>query len=112
MKTYLDPVNEELFAYEMDGSQDHIIPSNFILMTDEEVENFKKEKKQKNFFITIEQCKEMAKIKLLQTDWTQLSDISIANKNEFDEYRKTIRNFYIYPIENPIWPSCPNPIWN
>tara|TARA_R110000868_G_scaffold45365_2_gene150516 strand:- start:2213 stop:2434 length:222 start_codon:yes stop_codon:yes gene_type:complete len=37
MKTYKD-LNNNLWAYEEDGSQDHIIPVDFILITDEEAE--------------------------------------------------------------------------
>lgn len=37
MKTYKD-TNNNLWAYEEDGSQDHLIPDNFILITNEEAE--------------------------------------------------------------------------
>jgi hypothetical protein len=37
MKHYLSP-NNEIFAYELDGSQDHLIPDNFVRVTDEQVE--------------------------------------------------------------------------
>jgi len=37
MKTYKD-LNNNLWAYEEDGSQDHLISANFILITDEEAE--------------------------------------------------------------------------
>ena len=37
MKTYKD-TNNNLWAYEEDGSQDHLIPSDFIFITDEEAE--------------------------------------------------------------------------
>jgi hypothetical protein len=40
MKTYKD-LNNNLWAYEEDGSQDHIIPANFILITDEEAETIR-----------------------------------------------------------------------
>jgi hypothetical protein len=35
MKIYKD-TNNNLWAYEEDGSQDHLIPANFILITNEE----------------------------------------------------------------------------
>jgi hypothetical protein len=35
MKTYKD-TNNKLWAYELDGSQDHLIPADFILITEEE----------------------------------------------------------------------------
>jgi hypothetical protein len=37
MKTYIAPDNS-LWAYEEDGSQDHLIPSNYILITEEQAE--------------------------------------------------------------------------
>jgi hypothetical protein len=37
MKHYLSPDNE-IFAYELDGSQDHLIPDNFVRITDEQAE--------------------------------------------------------------------------
>jgi hypothetical protein len=37
MKTYKD-TNNNLWAYEEDGSQDHLIPVEFILITDEEAD--------------------------------------------------------------------------
>jgi hypothetical protein len=37
MKHYKD-TNNNLWAYEEDGSQDHLIPANFILITNEEAE--------------------------------------------------------------------------
>jgi hypothetical protein len=37
MKYYLSPDNE-LFAYELDGSQDHLIPENYTLLSNEEAE--------------------------------------------------------------------------
>lgn len=35
MKTYKD-TNNNLWAYELDGSQDHLIPTDFIQITEEE----------------------------------------------------------------------------
>lgn len=40
MKTYKD-TNNNLWAYELDGSQDHLIPSDFIQITDEEAESIR-----------------------------------------------------------------------
>jgi hypothetical protein len=43
MKTYKD-LNHNLWAYPLDGSQDHLIPSDFILITEEEAEVIRAEK--------------------------------------------------------------------
>ena len=47
MKTYKD-LNNELYSYELDGSQDYLIPSEFILITDDEA-NVIRAKKQAQF---------------------------------------------------------------
>jgi hypothetical protein len=43
MKTYKD-LNNELWAYPLDGSQDHLIPANFVLITDEKADAIRAEK--------------------------------------------------------------------
>lgn len=40
MKTYLSPDNK-LYAYELDGSQDHLIPSNYKLITEVEAQSIR-----------------------------------------------------------------------
>jgi len=42
MKTYLSPDNK-LYAYEEDGSQDHLIPNNFTFITEEEAQRIREE---------------------------------------------------------------------
>lgn len=44
MKHYLNPNTNEIYAYELDGSQDHLIPSHFVSITDFEADNIRKEK--------------------------------------------------------------------
>jgi len=55
MKTYKD-LNDNLWAYELDGSQDHLIPTEFILITEDEAETIRAEKQLE--IITIEPTKE------------------------------------------------------
>ena len=43
MKHYINPENNELFAYELDGSQDHMIPSHFVSIADFEADKIRKE---------------------------------------------------------------------
>jgi len=47
MKTYKD-LNNNLWGYELDGSQDHLIPSDFILITEEEADVIRAEQQEKN----------------------------------------------------------------
>jgi hypothetical protein len=112
MKHYLNPQTGDLHAYEDDGSQDYIIPSDFKLLTDAEFEQVHIERRIKNSYIDADNCKIHAKMRLLDTDWTQLSDVSIKNKDEFNLYRTIIRQFYLNPVENPFFPERPNPIWD
>lgn len=46
MKTYKD-LNNNLYAYEDDGSQDSIIPSDYILITDDEADAIREQIKAK-----------------------------------------------------------------
>lgn len=55
MKTYKD-LNGNLWAYEEDGSQDDLIPAEFILITEDEAETIRAEKQLE--IITIEPTKE------------------------------------------------------
>lgn len=41
MKHYKDPDTNELFAYELDGSQDAFIPENLVRITDEEADEIR-----------------------------------------------------------------------
>jgi hypothetical protein len=45
MKHYLSPTNQ-IFAYELDGSQDHLIPSNFTSITDAQANAIREQKRQ------------------------------------------------------------------
>lgn len=58
-------------------------------------------------------CKQKAKELLVKTDYTDLVSMTtlIENKAEFDKYRATVRNLYLNPVENPVWPAEPTPIW-
>ena len=49
MKHYKDPNTNELYAYEADGSQDHIIPKDFIAVTDVEADQLRNANAQATF---------------------------------------------------------------
>ena len=57
-------------------------------------------------------CKLDAKQLIVKTDWSILPDVGIENKSDFETYRKQIRELIINPIEDPKFPSEPNPIWS
>lgn len=45
MKHYLSPTNQ-IFAYELDGSQDHLIPEDYTSITNAQVDAIREQKKQ------------------------------------------------------------------
>lgn len=69
---------------------------------------------------TADDNKKIAISLLQQTDWTQIPSVSdpvlsnpyLANKNEFDIYRNSIRQYALNPIVgNIIWPIAPTEVW-
>ena len=57
-------------------------------------------------------CKNQAKQLIANSDWSVLPDVNISNKSEFENYRTQLRNLIINPVEDPIFPIEPNPIWS
>lgn len=60
----------------------------------------------------LKRCKTRANALLVATDWVMLSDVNLANKQAFMEYRKKIRQFRTNPVVDPQWPKCPSPSWS
>lgn len=60
----------------------------------------------------LENCKTEAKKIIKNTDWSVLPDVNISNKSDFITYRETLRNLILNPVENPVFPVEPEPIWN
>lgn len=64
-------------------------------------------------------CKSQATQILNSTDWTSIADVGdptkanpyLANQAEFIAYRSTVRNYAVYPVENPTWPTAPTEQW-
>jgi len=57
---------------------------------------------------------------LQQTDWTQIPSVSdpalsnpyLANKNAFDIYRNSVRQYALNPVAGDIaWPTIPQEVW-
>lgn len=57
-------------------------------------------------------CKNQAKQLIVSSDWSVLPDVNITNKSEFESYRSKLRNLILNPVEDPIFPVEPNPIWS
>lgn len=61
---------------------------------------------------TPEQNKAQASYLLSATDYTQLADVLLLNKNEFDAYREQLRAIATNPPEGSIiWPIKPKAVW-
>lgn len=56
-------------------------------------------------------CKQQAKAFLSNSDWAVLPDVGLANQDDFDAYRKTLRNLVINPVESPTFPTEPKAVW-
>lgn len=57
-------------------------------------------------------CKSKAKDLIANCDWSVLPDVKLQNKIDFENYRSQLRNYIINPVENPIFPNEPQPIWS
>jgi hypothetical protein len=69
---------------------------------------------------TAEENKQTAIVLLQQTDWTQIPSVSdpalsnpyLANKNAFDSYRNSVRQYALSPVAGDItWPTMPQEVW-
>jgi len=70
--------------------------------------------------LTAEQNKQTAVMKLKQTDWTIIADVSdptksnpyLANVNDFVTYRNAVRQYALNPVAGNItWPTLPQEVW-
>ena len=57
-------------------------------------------------------CKGQAKQLIASSDWSVLPDVNITNKSEFENYRSQLRNLILNPVESPVFPEEPQPIWS
>ncbi len=57
-------------------------------------------------------CKTKAKELIAATDWSVLPDVGLTNVADFEAYRATLRGLIKAPVDNPVWPTEPNPVWS
>lgn len=61
---------------------------------------------------TAQENKNMASRLLFETDYTQLSDVNLINKEEFTSYRSILREIIANPLAGDlVWPVKPIAIW-
>lgn len=59
-----------------------------------------------------ESCKSKAKDLIANCDWSVLPDVKLQNKSDFENYRSQLRELILNPVEDPIFPTEPQPIWS
>jgi hypothetical protein len=61
---------------------------------------------------TAEQNKILAEERLLDSDWTVLFDVNLANKTDWETYRAALRSIARNPQEGNLnWPTKPQTVW-
>lgn len=58
------------------------------------------------------ECEAKAKELISKCDWSVLPDVNLQNKSEFESYRSKLRQLIVNPVENPVFPIEPDPIWS
>jgi len=58
------------------------------------------------------ECEAKAKELISKCDWSVLPDVNLQNKSEFERYRSKLRELIKNPVENPVFPIEPDPIWS
>lgn len=67
----------------------------------------------------IAECKVQAMSLLASTDWVNQPDVRdpansphLTNAAEFDAYRLAVRQYAVYPVTDPVWPTLPTEQWS
>lgn len=102
MKLYKNSKNE-LFAFELDGSQDHLIKSDMVLITKQEAQ------KVIDSYITWKDIKAIRDVLLKDSDWADLPNSPVKNKPAWLRYRQTLRDIpqMFNTPQEVTWPQKP-----
>lgn len=59
-------------------------------------------------------CKAQAKQLLVETDFAELASVraAITNAAQFDTYRAAVRDLFLNPVAEPVWPERPEAVWS
>lgn len=87
MKLYKSPT-DQIYAYEPDGSQDHLIPEDYVAVTQAEADAIIAA----SVVTTAESQRQRRDALLQQSDWTQLPDAPSANRAAWATYRQELRD--------------------
>lgn len=96
--------NGELFGFELDGSQDHLI-GDLIPVTPEEA----KETIRQNLFLTWDDIKATRDALLKACDWSDLPNSPVKNRPAWLRYRQELRDLpqNFKTPQDVIWPNKP-----
>ena len=114
MKYYKD-LDNKVFAYSADGSQDEYIPNSHTRITVAEADKLR----QNNTVNDANTNKLIASMKLSETDWAVQPDVvnskifpHLSNHAEYTKYRAKLRAIAINPSDGNIkWPIKPAAVW-
>jgi hypothetical protein len=73
-------------------------------LTQQEIDGLNKQKQDEN--------KQLAEEKLAATDWTQVADVPLLNKQEFVDYRTAVRVIALNPPVQATFPDLPVEQWS
>jgi hypothetical protein len=73
-------------------------------LTQQEIDGLNKQKQDEN--------KQLAEEKLAATDWTQVADVPLLNKQEFVDYRAAVRAIALNPPVQATFPDLPVEQWS
>lgn len=107
MKHFIEPVTNAIFAYEEDGSQDHLLTKDLVPISEEDIQAHMSA--YTPLEVKISQTKLVRDVLLAQSDWTQLADVPETTKAKWAEYRQSLRDVpaqKTFP-ESVVWPKSP-----
>jgi hypothetical protein len=61
--------------------------------------------------VPFDNCKSEAKTRIASADWAVLSDVGLANVDDFKSYRANLRGLILNPVIEPDFGTEPSPIW-
>lgn len=103
MKHYVSPEGE-IFAYEEDGSQDHLIPEGFREVSGAELDGLRRPTP-----LTAGEARAIRDARLTASDWTQGRDVPESLSAKWAPYRQALRDLPTaagFP-ESIAWPNEP-----
>jgi len=104
MKHYKNK-SDEVYAYETDGSQDHLIPKDFIAITNDEAKTLTTKASDGEMKLNL--LRKQRNSKLLESDWMANSDVTMSDA--WKKYRQELRDITktYKSLEDVKWPTAP-----